>query len=136
MNRLLRIALCLAFAVTLAHTSFAQVTAPQGRLTLVTGQPILQSDQTDIGTIYYTAYIGNQVPIYNPSTGTFTSYYFTSDLVLTLESTYQAVDTIYDIYAYVDSSSNLNIGINAASWPGQNGRCCTLSMYALDGHLA
>lgn len=38
---------------------------PQGRLTLQTGTPVMTATQSAKTTIYYTPYVGNQVPIYN-----------------------------------------------------------------------
>jgi hypothetical protein len=38
---------------------------PQGRLTLVTGTPVMTSAQTAKTTIYYTTYVGALIPIYN-----------------------------------------------------------------------
>lgn len=40
---------------------------PQGRLTLATETPVMTSNQTAATTIYYTPYIGNQLPIYDGS---------------------------------------------------------------------
>ena len=47
---------------------------PQGRLTLVTGLPVMTASQSDATTIYYTPYNGNQVPIYNGSNLLSTSF--------------------------------------------------------------
>lgn len=41
--------------------------APQGRLTLVTGTPVMTSDQTAKSTVYYDCYVGNNVPYYTGS---------------------------------------------------------------------
>jgi hypothetical protein len=38
---------------------------PQGRLTLASGSPVMTSDQTAATTIYYTPYVGNQVPVWD-----------------------------------------------------------------------
>lgn len=38
---------------------------PEGRLTLTTAVPVLTSDVTGAGTIYYTPYTGDQVPVYD-----------------------------------------------------------------------
>ena len=42
-------------------------TPPQGRLTLVTGVPVMTSDQTAKSTVYYDCYNGNTVPYYTGS---------------------------------------------------------------------
>jgi hypothetical protein len=41
------------------------VVPPQGRLTLQTGAPVMTTSQSAKTTIYYTPYVGNQVPIYD-----------------------------------------------------------------------
>lgn len=38
---------------------------PQGRLTLTSGTPVTTSNVTGATTVYYTAYVGRRVPIYN-----------------------------------------------------------------------
>src|SRR5262245_18934383 len=43
----------------------AQIVAPQGRLTLVSGTPVLTSDQTAKTTIYYTPYVGSVAPFWD-----------------------------------------------------------------------
>ena len=40
---------------------------PQGRLTLLTGTPVMTSDQTAKGTIYYDCYLGASVPYWSGS---------------------------------------------------------------------
>lgn len=39
--------------------------APQGRLTLQTATPVMSTTQSGKTTIYYSAYVGNQLPIYD-----------------------------------------------------------------------
>src|SRR5262249_33906351 len=50
--------------IDLSRTCTNSVTAPQGRLTLTSGTPVLTQDTTST-TIYYTAYKGSVVPVYN-----------------------------------------------------------------------
>lgn len=45
--------------------ALALVTVPRGRLTLQTGVPVMTTTQAAKTTIYYTAYQGNMVPIYD-----------------------------------------------------------------------
>jgi hypothetical protein len=47
---------------------------PQGRLTLQTGVPVMTTTQAAKTTIYYTPYVGNQVPIYDGTNMTMTSF--------------------------------------------------------------
>lgn len=43
------------------------VDIPQGRLTLVSGSPVMNASASGIGAIYYTPYIGTLAPIYDGS---------------------------------------------------------------------
>lgn len=51
-------------AITLAAT----VPAPQGRLTLQSGHPVMTADQAGVSLLYYDSYVGNLVPVYNGTT--------------------------------------------------------------------
>src|SRR5689334_1222868 len=48
---------CINSAVTPVETP------PQGRLTLTSNTPVMTADATGQGTIYYTPYQGNQLPV-------------------------------------------------------------------------
>lgn len=50
------------------------LTMPQGRLTLQTATPVMTSTQSLKTTIYYTPYVGNQIPIYDGSSYTMTTF--------------------------------------------------------------
>lgn len=50
------------------------VTAPQGRLTLVTATPVMTTTQSGKTTIFYTPYVGNLVPIYNGTSMVMTTF--------------------------------------------------------------
>lgn len=41
------------------------IAPPQGRLTLASGTPVMMSTQSAKTTLYYTPYVGNQIPIYD-----------------------------------------------------------------------
>jgi hypothetical protein len=45
--------------------ALVQWTLPQGRLTLVSGVPVMTTSQAAATTVYYTSYAGKNVPIYN-----------------------------------------------------------------------
>lgn len=49
------------------------LSAPQGRLTLSTGVAVMTATVSAATTIYYTSYVGDQVPIYNGSTWAMTA---------------------------------------------------------------
>jgi hypothetical protein len=59
---ILKFALAFALAAT---TALAQATPPQGRLTLISGTPVMTSDIVNASTLYYAPYVGNSIPIYN-----------------------------------------------------------------------
>lgn len=82
-----------------ASSSTASVPPPQGRLTLTSATPVLVSDVTAASTVYYTPYVGNQVPIYNGSTMVPTEF---SELSLSLVSSH-AANAIYDIFVFSNS---------------------------------
>lgn len=49
----------------LAWATPSQPVAPQGRLTLMTGEPVMTVDQTGKTSLFYTPYLGGFVPIYD-----------------------------------------------------------------------
>ncbi len=54
--------------------STASYSAPQGRLTLATGVPVMALTQSGKTTLYYTPYVGDLVPIYDGSAMTPTAF--------------------------------------------------------------
>lgn len=48
-----------------ANAGAAAVVPPNGRLTLQTGTPVMTTNQTAKNTIFWTPYLGNQVPVYD-----------------------------------------------------------------------
>jgi hypothetical protein len=55
-------------------SSGSGASVPQGRLTLVSGTPVMTTTVSGASTVYYTLYVGNQIPLINSSTisqGTF-----------------------------------------------------------------
>ncbi len=75
---------------------------PQGRLTLTTGTPVLTADVIAATVAYYTAYEGNQLPVWNGSQ--FLPLTFPSDLTLSLTSAATA-NNIVDVFAINVSGS-------------------------------
>jgi YVTN family beta-propeller protein len=74
--------------------------APQGRLTLTSGSPVMTSDVTGATDIYYDPYQGNIVPIYDGAN--MQSYTF-GELTMALDTTNQVSGKIYDLFAYLSS---------------------------------
>ena len=82
-----------------ASSATPSVPPPQGYLTLVTGTPVITSDQAAKTTVYYTPDKGNLIPIYNGSSFTPTTF---SELSLTLVASHVA-STLYDIFVWSES---------------------------------
>lgn len=123
MNRLWKITLVLAFAMTITHNSFAQLLTPQGRLTLQSNTPVMTSDVVNTSTVYYTPYVGDTIPL-GPA-GTFANYTF-SQLTLTLNSSFQTAGNIYDVFVYKSTVTGVAaIGINETPWPLDTSRGTT-----------
>lgn len=79
---------------------------PQGRLTLAANTPVIAADVTAATVVYYTAFEGNMVPIYNGSV--FLPMSFASDLALSLASSASA-NGIVDVFAF-NNSGTLTLG--------------------------
>lgn len=72
--------------------------APQCRLTLVTGVPVMTSDQLAKTHVYATPYIGPTIPIYDGSS--WGLQVLSSDLDMALDTTNQLAEKVYDLFAY------------------------------------
>ena len=78
---------------------------PQGRLTLTTATPVMATSQTAATTIFYSPYVGDQVPIYNGTAFTMTTAAELSN-VTTASSTGNAgpaavaANSIYDLFVW------------------------------------
>jgi hypothetical protein len=70
---------------------------PGGRLTLVTGTPVLTSDQTAQTSIFYTPYQSDVVPISNGSSWAACTF---TELNLTLDTTNHASGSLYDVFVW------------------------------------
>jgi hypothetical protein len=98
-------------ALTLtASAAFAQLPQPQGRLTLTSNTPVMTADVTSATSVYYTPYIGNQIPIYNGTN--FVNNTF-SQLTMMLNTTNQVSGCVYDLYVFLNSST-VTIGAGPA----------------------
>jgi hypothetical protein len=119
----LKIAVLLVmFAALSPFAAFAQIIPPGGRLTLTSNTPVMTGDVTNTSTIYYVPYVGNSLPIANGSSVA-NSTLNTSQLTLTLNSSYQTAGNIYDIFEFVSSGFTLCAGPawsnpSASPWRG------------------
>jgi hypothetical protein len=75
------------------------VSVPQGYLTLTSGTAIITGDVLAATSVYYTPYIGNQIPIYDGTQFNLSSF---SELTLTLNSNHTA-SNIYDVFVWLES---------------------------------
>lgn len=56
------------YAWAVQSSAVAAPGQPQGRLTLQTGVPVMTTTQAGIAAIFYTPYVGNQIPLFNGTT--------------------------------------------------------------------
>jgi hypothetical protein len=104
----------------------APLTQPQGRLTLVTGVPVMLSDQSAKGTIYWTPYIGNQAPVYNGAT--WDTIAAASDVTYTLAAGSHLSTGIYDLFLY-NNAGALALGTSPA-WTNTTTRSNAISLFS------
>ncbi len=96
-----------------------------GRLTLLSGDPVPSQDLSGAATLYYTSYIGNQLSLCTLNSGVrvWSSYSFT-ELSLSLASILK--NTNYDVYAYV---SNDQPALGLQAWTDNTTRSVGIVRY-------
>jgi hypothetical protein len=101
---------CLFYNSTIALSSIPSPPIPQGRLTLTSGVPLMNSDVSGGTTIYYANYQGNNVPIYNGSS--WIPYSIGAQLSLVLDSSTSLTHTgsqtsgnIFDLFAFINGTT-------------------------------
>lgn len=92
-----------------ATQSLDNIPQPNGYLTLVSGTPVIVSDQASATSVFYTPDKGNLVPLYNGTNFTLLAF---SELTLALVSAHLA-STIYDIFVWSEAGV-LTIGTGPA----------------------
>ncbi len=97
-------------------------TEPRGRLTLLSGTPVMTVDATAQQTVYYAPYKGNQIPLYNGAS--FNTIAF-AQLSLALDSNsghagYQASGSLYDLFVF-SNSGTIALGTGPA-WSSSTSR--------------
>lgn len=100
---------------TVVQSTVPTTAVPQGRITLVSGTPVMIADATAQSTIYYTPFVGSIIPIYD---GTNTVNQTFSELTLNLDNNtghtgYQASGSLYDLYVF-SNSGTLTLGTGVA----------------------
>lgn len=92
---------------------------PQGRLTLVSGTPVMTSSTTGASTIYYTPYVGNMVLLYD---GTNTVPTVFTELSITLGNNWTS-STNYDVF--IASDSGTTRACTGPAWTAGSGGSAT-----------
>lgn len=85
------------------------VIMPQGRLTLSTGVTHMTGNYVAIGTLFYTPYVGSQVPIYNGSTVVAVNMggeLSQTSIDNTKSPAAAAANAVYDIFFWLDPVGN------------------------------
>lgn len=116
-----------AFVIANAGSGGGAPTSPQGRLTLVTVTPVMTSNQLAKTTIYYTPHVGNQIPIWNGSSFTMTT--FTELSVATTDTTKSpaaiGASKMNDWFIWSDGGT-MRVG-HGADWTNDTTRSLTLT---------
>jgi hypothetical protein len=81
----------------------------QGRLTVSSGVPVVTSDVTAAGTVYWTPYDGDQVALYDGSSWGVVTF---AETAISLASGFSA-NTNYDVFAY---NSGGTLALEVAAW--------------------
>jgi|SRR5580693_7373408 hypothetical protein len=107
-------------AVNPATGASTTLPTPQGRLTLTTQTPVINTDVTAATTVYYTPYTGLLVPIYNGTN--FVASSIVSELSLALVAAH-AASNIYDFFIF-SLSGVVTLG-SGPSWSAGSGGSIT-----------
>jgi hypothetical protein len=104
--------------IAAAVSTALPIPAPEGRLTLTSNTPVLITDTTGQGTIYWTPYTGLWTPIHNGQT--IIPYQLAGELAFIMSSS-QAANQIYDIFlAYNAGSPVIGAGPTWGAGTGGN----------------
>lgn len=90
---------------------------PQGRLTLTGATPVMTADATAQTSVYYTPYIGDQIPLYSGSAWSSNTF---AQLTMALDTTNQTSGNLYDLFVWSDSGT-IKIGAGPA-WSSATAR--------------
>jgi len=85
----------------------ATIGPPQGRLTLVSGAPVMPATVGQVGTVYYTPYVGDRLPLFDGTN--FTMTVFTELSQATTDATKSpaacVANTVYDCFVWNDTGT-------------------------------
>jgi len=95
---------------------------PQGRLTLLTGEPVMVASQPNKTTLFYSPYVGNQIPIFNGASWATMSFNELSAVTTDATKSPNAIGAskINDWFVWNDAGTlRLSHGFD---WPNDTGR--------------
>src|SRR5438094_1397533 len=95
------------------------IVRPGGRLTLTSGTAVTTADVTAATTVYYTPYLGNQIPLYNGTDRWLIDTF--SEISIAVPAT---TSTMYDLFIY-DSSGTPTL--EALAWTNDTTRATALT---------
>jgi hypothetical protein len=107
------------FTLAQIQAAITSPSSPQGRLTLQSGVPVQNADQTAKTTVYYDSYNGNQCPVWN---GTIwqTLTIASDEISMGLATANVLSGSLYDIFA-INNSGNLLLVVGPA-WSSTTAR--------------
>lgn len=115
------------------------VQSPGGRLTLQTGTPVMTASQTAVATVYYDAYMNDQVPVWS---GTAWSYFTVTagEISLALDSNaghtgFQSSGNLFDLFIGNNSGITLCTGPAWTSTTSRGSGAGTTQLSRLNGIL-
>lgn len=91
----------------------------EGRLTLVSGDPVPSADQSAKTTLYYTPYTGRRICLYD---GTYWRSYYSAEISLSLSG----AAGNYDVFVYYDSGTD-TIKIEETAWTNDTTRASSIA---------
>lgn len=107
--------------ITASGTITAPSVMPQGRLTLLTGNPVMSTSQSAKGTLFYDCYVGNAVPYFNGTIDTFdtVSGCEVSDAMVSAASAGQVVSgQVYDVFWVHGGVNRICVAMSTGSGGG------------------
>jgi hypothetical protein len=107
--------------------------APQHRVTLASGTPVMTASQAAKTTVFVTPYAGNLIPIYDGATFTAVAFAETSQATTDNTKSPAAVgaSSVYDIFCWVDAGTNRCT--RGPAWTNTTTRSAGTALVAVNG---
>jgi len=115
------------------------INPPQGRLTLVTATPVMATSQSAKTTIFYTPYIGNQIPLYDGVSFRNVAFSELSNVTGNSASgnagpAAVAISSVYDLFVWQDSAG-ANWLTRGPLWTNDTTRSAGTALVMVNGIL-